>query len=313
MFIEGKTFDDLLRKGLRALLDHGQRIKPAKGGALGAVELIGVTLRLTDPLARFSRTESRGVLFSALGETLWYLSGSDNFDIIEYYIPRYRELCDTPADVQISEAAYGPRLKSQIPFIINAVAKNDTRKAVISIYREKDHGNNFDVPCTCTLQFFPRSGILHALAHMRSNDIYTGMAHDIFAFTLIQEYIARVSGLKVGSYIHQVGSLHLYERNKAAAERYLAGGLADDVPMDPMPEGEPGASLAWLLEAETSLRIDGVMPDPEGIAPYWQDLASLLRVRPLRKARNIAELKSILAALRSPSLRIFVQDEISRI
>lgn len=310
MYIEGNTFDDLLRKGLSALLAHGRLIKPHKGDAR---ELIGVTLKLFNPLARFSRTESRGVLFSALGETLWYLSGSDDFDIIEHYIPKYRERCETPSHVKISEGAYGPRLVLQLPFIIDAVNKNDTRKAVISIYREEDHGNRYDVPCTCTLQFFPRSGALHALAHMRSNDIYTGMAHDIFAFTLLQEFVARVVGLEVGHYVHQVGSFHLYESNRPAAENYLAGGIADDIPMDPMPNSDPVTSLAWLLQAESDLRINGIMLDPTGVAPYWQDLAALLRVRPLRKARNVDELKSILAALNSPSLRTFVQDEIERV
>lgn len=67
MYFEGNTFDDLLRAALQAILDRGRPIKPSKGDAL---EIIGATLRLTNPLARFSRTEDRGVLFSALGETL---------------------------------------------------------------------------------------------------------------------------------------------------------------------------------------------------------------------------------------------------
>ena len=309
MYIEGDTFDDLLRKGLRALLDGGRLIKPGKGQAL---ELIGVTLRLADPLARFSRTESRGVLFSALGETLWYLSGSDQFDIIEHYIPTYRARCDTPVEVQKSEAAYGPRLLSQMPKIIEAIGKNDTRRAVISIFREADHGNKHDVPCTCTLQLFPRSGVLHALAHMRSNDVYTGMAHDIFAFTFLQEYLARATGLELGHYVHQVGSFHLYDADRAPVERYLAGGIADDIPMHPMPSDDPQGGLNWLLAAEASLRLRGILPDPIGIDPYWQDLAALLRVRPLRLARKKDELNSILQTMRSRAFRTFLQDEIAR-
>src|SRR3954467_11061230 len=106
MFIEGETFDDILRKGLRQLLDQGHPIRPSKGDA---TEVIGACLKLQNPRARFSRTETRGVLYSALGETLWYLSGSDEFDFIEHYIPGYRQRCETPADVKRSEAAYGPR------------------------------------------------------------------------------------------------------------------------------------------------------------------------------------------------------------
>jgi thymidylate synthase len=210
MFIEGETFDDLLRKGLQAVLEHAHPIKPTKNDA---AEIIGVSLKLNNPLARFSRTENPGVLYSALGETLWYLSGSDEFDVIEHYIRSYRERCETPAHVVHSEAAYGPRLKSQMPFIKDKIRKPDTRKAVVAIYREADQHNLYDVPCTCVLQFFPRSGVLHAMAQMRSNDVYTGMAHDIFAFTMIQEFLARSAGLEVGYYVHQVGSFHLYDED----------------------------------------------------------------------------------------------------
>src|SRR5262249_38079098 len=138
MFIEGETFDDLLRKSLRLILEHGSRIRPSKGDA---VEIIGACLKLQNPRARFSRTENRGVVYSALGETLWYLSGSDEFEFIEHYVPRYREYCGTPSTVQTSEAAYGPRLKKQMPFIERAIQNMDTRKAVLAIYREEDHQN----------------------------------------------------------------------------------------------------------------------------------------------------------------------------
>lgn len=212
----------------------------------------------------------------------------------------------------LAEAAYGPRLASQMPFIVEKVQQRDTRKAVISIYREADHANEFDVPCTCTLQFFPRSDGLHALAHMRSNDVFTGMAHDVFAFTFLHELLAKTAGLPLGNYIHQVGSLHLYEDDRDAAARYLAGGLADDIPMDPMPEGDPWPGLGWLLEAEAALR-SGVPPsEPAGIGAYWRDLVDLLRTRPLRKAGDKDGLLRIMGNMRSRCFRTFLQDELAR-
>ncbi len=309
MYFEGETFDDLLRAGLQAILERGRPIKPSKWDAL---EIIGATLRLTNPLARFSRTEDRGVLFSALGETLWYLSGSDEFEPILHYIPRYRERCETPPNVTRAEAAYGPRLASQMPFIVEKVQQRDTRKAVISIYREADHGNEFDVPCTCTLQFLPRSDGLHAVAQMRSNDAFTGMAHDVFAFTFLHELLARTAGLPLGHYVHQVGSFHLYEDDREGAARYLAGGLADNIPMDPMPEGDPWPALGWLLEAEAALRCGAPPSQTSGVEPYWRDLADLLRVRPLRKAGDKDGLARIMCDMRSRCFRTFLQDELAR-
>lgn len=310
MYLEGGTFDDLLRKSLTALLDHGSHIKPGKGNAL---EIIGLTLRLTNPLARFSRTESRGVLFSALGETLWYFSGSDDFNAVEHYIPTYRDRCATPLHVDRSEAAYGPRWQAQMPFLIGAIKRDYTRRAVLSIYRQSDQKNEYEALCTCTIQFLPRSGVLHASTYMRSNDAYTGLAHDIFAFTLLQEYLARTAGLQVGQYTHQVGSFHLYEENYASAKRYIAGGYSDDIPMEPMPQEDPQAGLGWLLQTELALRTGASPPDATGIDDYWQDLAILLRARPLRKSGQVNELRGLLAALKSQSFRTFIQDEISRV
>jgi thymidylate synthase len=290
-------------------LQHGHPIKPSKGPA---TEIIGACLKLHKPRARFSRDENRSVVYSALGETLWYLSGSDEFDVIEHYIPSYRQLCGTPPDIVHSETAYGPRLKSQMDFIKDQICKPDTRKAVISIYREEDQRNLYDVPCTCVLQFFPRSGALHAMAQMRSNDVYVGMAHDIFAFTMLQELLARAAGLELGTYVHQVGSFHLYDDHRERAQRYIARGIADTVPMDPMPAGDPQPGLDWLLGVETALRTGGSVPDALGIGPYWQDLARLLQVRKLRQASDQSGLLKIRDTMHSKVFRTFIQDEIGK-
>src|SRR4051794_30649924 len=75
------SLDDLLRAAIEAVLESGEAVLPTKGPNR---ELRGVTLQLTNPRARLSRSESRGKVFSALGELLWYLSGSNATDQIAY-------------------------------------------------------------------------------------------------------------------------------------------------------------------------------------------------------------------------------------
>lgn len=309
MFIQGETFDDLLKKGLEAVLASGLLIKPKKGDAR---ELIGVTMKLDNPRARFSRTETRATLFSALGETLWYLAGSDDFESIIYYVPRYRDFCETPSDVLRSEAAYGPRLVAQLPFIRGQIQKNDTRKAVLSIYRKEDHENRFDVPCTCSLQFFPRSGVLHALAQMRSNDIFLGMAHDIFAFTFLQELLARWAGLEVGSYLHQVGSLHLYKKDEVKAGQYLDSGVADTVPMPMMPLGNPDCGLAYLIELEQEIRLGGSVEIDTGISPYWCDLVRVLQLKACILKGDLDGMRVVRSLMNTDVFNTFIDDEIAK-
>jgi hypothetical protein len=67
------TLDDLLLMVYPKILRNGQRVKASKGWNK---ELFGVVLELKNPLARLSRSETKGTVFSCLGETLWYLAGS---------------------------------------------------------------------------------------------------------------------------------------------------------------------------------------------------------------------------------------------
>src|SRR5712692_5421837 len=104
MFISEETLDDLLREVFRELMRSGKHIKPTKGWNK---ELLGVLLELRSPTARLSRTETKGTIFSSLGETLWYLAKTNKLDFISYYLPRYRNFSD---DRRTLYGGYGPRL-----------------------------------------------------------------------------------------------------------------------------------------------------------------------------------------------------------
>ncbi len=201
--VTAATLDDLLHEVFRRLISTGTILVTSKGKNL---EKTGAVLELTNPRARMSRTESRCLLFSALGELLWYLSGSSDLAFIRYYIEDYPTDGEGKTTVH---AAYGPRLRSksrdQIDWVIQLLKeKPSTRRAVIPIYQPIDCKTDLrEVPCTCTLQFLIRGRRLEMLAHMRSNDAYMGLPGDVFAFTMIQELVARALGVEVGRYKHR--------------------------------------------------------------------------------------------------------------
>jgi thymidylate synthase len=91
MFISKKTVDDLLRTAFEKILKDGIRVKATKGWN---IELSGVVLELLNPRARLSRTETKGTVFSCLGETLWYLAKTNELDFIEYYLHGYGKFSD---------------------------------------------------------------------------------------------------------------------------------------------------------------------------------------------------------------------------
>ena len=48
---------------------------------------------------------------------------------------------------------------------------------------------------------------------MRSNDAWLGLPYDVFCNTQLLKLIADILGVIPGSYTHNVGSMHFYERN----------------------------------------------------------------------------------------------------
>jgi thymidylate synthase len=278
-FVE-KTLDDVLHRVIKEVFARGELIHPSKGDAL---EITGVLLEIADARARLSRTETRGRIFSALGELCWYLAGSKKSDFISYYIREYVKLAE---DGEIF-GGYGPRLRNwkevdQLSNVIGILKKPDSRQAVIQLFDALDiKEKHKDVPCTCTLQFMLRKGKLQLFANMRSNDIHRGLPHDVFCFTMLQEIVARSVSAELGTYKHAVGSLHLYVKDKGPAKRFLKEGWQSTRAVMPsMPMGDPWPSIGALLEAESAIRTKGDFDEAKlsGIEAYWADLIRLLRV-----------------------------------
>jgi thymidylate synthase len=280
MYISQETLDDLLRAVYRRLLRTPHRIKSSKGGNR---EVSGVLLEVKRPTARLSRTETKGTVFSCLGETFWYLSGTDKLDFIEWYVPLYRQFSD---DRRTLYGAYGPRLRrlcgktDQLKSIITLLKrKPQTRQAVIQLFNGEDILKaHKDIPCTCTIQFMIRGRRLHVLTNMRSNDAFLGLPHDVFAFTFLQELVARSVGVQVGTYKHAVGSLHLYDKHRKLARSFLNEGWQSMIAMPPMPAGDPWKNVARLLAAETKIRAGKPVKKSKLIPKYWSDLIRLLEI-----------------------------------
>jgi thymidylate synthase len=246
MEITAKTLDDLMHDVLCKLLEQNLSIEVSKGKVIG--EFNGAVLKLTNPKARLSRTETKGKAFSALGELLWYLSKTNNLDFIFYYIDEYKKF----ADNGIIYGAYGPRifnLDSKIDQFQNVTdilrKKPNSRQAVVQIFKGEDIiEEHAHIPCTCTLQFIIRNNCLNMIVYMRSNDVFLGLPHDVFCFTMLQEILACNLGINLGEYIHMAGNLHLYEEHKTKVEKYIEEGLqSTKVQMPPMPRTDINNSI----------------------------------------------------------------------
>ena len=285
MYIPADTLDDLLRRIFEKLLRSKNHINPTRGPAR---ELTGVLLKITHPRARLSRTEKKGRLFSALGELLWYLAKTNDVRFVSYYVGRYKKETD---DGKTIWGGYGPRLFDmkriglkgidQLANVVELLKRNpDSRRAVVQLFDASDIAKKHtDIPCTCTLQFMIRRQRLHMLTNMRSNDAFIGLPHDIFAFTMLQEIMARELHVEMGAYKQTVGSLHLYDQDRASAMQYLKEGWQETVFMPEMPVVEPWPSIKVLLRAESLIRRGkSINIRRMKLHRYWKDLVRLLQI-----------------------------------
>ena len=291
MFRE-QTLDDLLNIVYETLKNKSFNVSPTRSAEHGNIsELIGVKLHLDQPIARLSRSHNRGLIFSRIGELLWYLSGKNDLEFIKYYIPHYSRESE---DGKTIHGGYGPRIFdfngiNQLENVIELLKGNEhTRRAVIQIFDANDISTKYkEIPCTCSLQFIIRERKLHLIVYMRSNDVYIGLPHDIFCFTMLQEIVARSisDSLELGEYHHHVGSLHLYKSNLAQVEKYLYEGFQSTlIQMPKMPSGDPWIGIKSLLGIEKKIRDGWWNINFIDLNDYWLDIARLLRVYYLSKA-----------------------------
>ncbi len=314
-YLREHTLDDLLRSVFQLLLAQTSRVEPTRGRV---AEVLGVVLELQDARARLSRGEGRGKPFSCLGELLWYLSKRNRLDFIEYYVPAYKRESENGVTVH---GGYGPRMfamrrtYNQVENVLELLkAKPTSRRAVIQLFDAADIAQKYqEIPCTCTLQFLIRKSRLDLIAHMRSNDAYVGLPHDVFAFTMIQELLAVSLGVKLGTYRHLIGSLHLYDKDREKARTYLNEGIHSHVPMPKMPSGNPWNSVDIVLRAEQILRTGrGRMTAFRRLAPYWADLIRLLQIHRLSKQRAYQGMEQLKGSFSSRIYDSYVTDVIRR-
>lgn len=324
------SIDDLMRLVFRRLLSRRAgnfKVTSRKGNS---TEVFGALLELTNPRARLGRSMGRARVFSPLGELMWYLAASNSLDFIQYYIRDYHEFSDDGCTLN---GAYGPRIfsvergKGANPLsdrwerMIETLKKrNGTRNALIQIFSNEDAARTTnDVPCTCTLQFVIRDNSVSLHTHMRSNDAFLGLPHDIFSFTMLQEIAARELGVGLGSYLHSVASLHLYDDNekldsRSRAQRYLDEGLHEIVSMPPMPTGNPWPAIRQVLSAEHKIR--GGSHDHKieaGLDPYWADIIRLIKVYAMDKTGQPPnKLQELLADIVCPAYQLYILDRIAK-
>lgn len=181
-------------------------------------EMLDAHLILTDPTRNLMNNSIRKMpVRYAIGELLWYNSRNAKSSAIRPFSKFWDNIADEYGYVNSN---YGWCIHDKYSFdqweFVKRTLEEDpySRQAVIHIKEPRNliESPTKDLNCTLTLQFFVRDERLHLIVNMRSNDIWLGLPYDLFNFTCMQIQMAMELNLKVGTYCHNAGSLHLYKK-----------------------------------------------------------------------------------------------------
>jgi thymidylate synthase len=149
-------------------------------------------------------------------EAAWILSGGDDVESIAPFNKRIAEFSD---DGVKFAGAYGPKVVAQLKYVVDTLIKDpQSRQAVMTIWRENPAPSK-DIPCTVSVQFIIRDGMLHVIDNMRSSDLWLGWPYDVFNFTMIAATVLHMIAAQSGQFYElgdlrlNAGSQHIYEEN----------------------------------------------------------------------------------------------------
>ncbi len=152
-------------------------------------------------------------------EAFWILTGDHRVASIASYNERIADYSD---DGVTFFGAYGPRIQSQLHYVISALKRDSyTRQATLTIWRENPPETK-DVPCTVAISFSLRRGKLNCHVFMRSSDLWLGLPYDVFNFSMLAHMVcAKLNTAAVcakpGILFLTAASSHLYDTDKKSA------------------------------------------------------------------------------------------------
>jgi thymidylate synthase len=165
-----------------------------------------------DMMSPIVTNPARGLDYEFMvSEALWILSGKATLDdeSLKKNLLKYSD------DGISMSGAYGPMFMEQQRYVVEKLREDpETRQAVMTFWRPNPRSSK-DVPCTVSMQFLIRGGLLHTNVFMRSSDAWLGWPYDVFTFTMITAFIGcqLIKSIELGQLTLIAGSQHLYQRH----------------------------------------------------------------------------------------------------
>ena len=267
------SLDDLLYATYNSIRAEENLIKSKRDEIL---EITQYGATLINPRIRTSMSLDRRLVKSKFAEFAWYLSKEDDKNYIRPYIAAYE--FEEQENNKIL-GAYGSKVfgskngqKPQYERIIEQITKRkNTKQAYLVISEIEDYKFRSEQfkspPCTVGLHFIVRNDRLNLTVHMRSNDAYFGLPHDLFCFTMLQELISCRTKIPLGTYTHYATSMHIYTKHVNRIIKYLDEGKHEPVEMPKIKNCDD--KTLTIVSQEFDLNV--FKSNFEELDDYWKD------------------------------------------
>ncbi len=217
--IDAQNVCDALPRAVGYLLAYGNKEDTRVGPAL--VAPVPVAIWYHNPKQHVLTNPVRDANpFFHLMEAMWMLAGRDDGQFLDHYIKNFSK--DFGGKDGIIPDAYGYRWIHSLPYnqlrtIIEQLRENPaSRQCVLQMWGAGRHDLIADRsrPCNLVATFRIRDSRLDMTVFNRSNDLIWGCCGaNAVHFAIMQEYVASMIGIKMGSYWQVSTNLHLYEHH----------------------------------------------------------------------------------------------------
>jgi thymidylate synthase len=214
---------------LRLVLDEGS-FKTDRTGT-GTYAVFGAQARFPlsagFPLVTTKRLHVRSIFH----ELLWFLKGDTNIAYLhENKVTIWDEWADENGDLG---RVYGAQWRDwrkpdggrvdQIAQVVDQIkTDSDSRRHIVCAWNPGELDQMALPPCHALFQFFVRDGELSLQLYQRSADIFLGVPFNIASYALLLMMVAQVCDLRLGSFVHSFGDLHLYSNHVEQAKLQLS-------------------------------------------------------------------------------------------
>lgn len=223
MCVEGNTCEQAFKNLNRLVLRvPDYNLKETRIGSCN--EVMSAVVRINDPTTYIMKNKKINRISYDYAEDFWQfmISGGTDAEAAFKKYPGVAKFVTKPQSDELPKnfnTFYGPRIASQLPVLLKELMNNkNSRRVVFHILDVEDQklldlDESLEYPCTDSVTYNIRDGVLHSHVHMRSQNVAIVLQLDLYLQGRLMEYIASMTGSKVGTMTISMVSAHIFERD----------------------------------------------------------------------------------------------------